>query len=220
MSATVSSSNSFSRSRLCTRAAKSRRVLGSLRSRLWANRLIDKMMLDQPGGGLGLGRRQPKARAELAGNAAAGDRMILVAALGDVVDKGRDIKRAAIVDGADDLARYRVLGGELPALDARQEADGADQVLVHREVVIHVELHHRHDAPEIRDEAAEHARLVHLAQHAFGIARVGQELHEQPIGGRVVARACRRSGGNSSGSGAALRAKTRPDARRRRRTGE
>ena len=29
-------------------------------------------------------------------------------------------------------------------------ADGADQVLVHREVVIHVELHHRHDAAEIR----------------------------------------------------------------------
>ena len=71
-----------------------------------------EMMLDQPGGGLGLGRREAEAGPELAGNAAAGDGMILVTALGDVMDKGRDVKRAAIVDGADDLARYRVLGGE------------------------------------------------------------------------------------------------------------
>ena len=58
-------------------------------------------------------------------------------------------------------------------------------MLVHGEVVIHVEGHHRDDAPEIRDEAPEHARLVHLAQHAFGIARIGQQLEEQAIGRRV-----------------------------------
>jgi len=44
-----------------------------------------------------------------------------------------------------------------------------------------------YDAPEIGDEAAEHARLVHLAQHALRVARVGQEPHEQAVGGRVGA---------------------------------
>ena len=49
-------SRSFSRSRLCTRSAKSRMVLGSFRSRLWANSAHRQMMLDEPGGGLGLRR--------------------------------------------------------------------------------------------------------------------------------------------------------------------
>ena len=147
-----------------------------------------QVMLDQPRGGLGLGRVQAKPRAELAGDPRADDRMILVPSLGDVVNEGGDIERTAIVDGADDLARHRMLGGEAAALDARQKSDGADQVLVHGEVVVHVELHHRDDAPEIRDEAPEHARLVHLAQHAFGIACVGQKAHEQAIGGRVGAK--------------------------------
>ena len=59
---------------------------------------------------------------------------------------------------------------ELAALDLRQNADGADQMLVHRIVMIHVELHHRHDAAELRNEAAEHAGLVHHAQNDFRIA--------------------------------------------------
>ena len=32
--------------------------------------------------------------------------------------------------------------GELAALDRGEDADGADQMLVHRIVMIHVELHH------------------------------------------------------------------------------
>ena len=131
-----------------------------------------EVVLDQPHRRLGLRGVEPEARAQLAGDAGAGDRMILVAALGDVVQERRDIERAPAVDGAHDLARQRVLHGEFAALDVGQQADGADQMLVHREVVIHVELHHRHDAAEIRHEAAEHAGLVHLAQHRFRIARV------------------------------------------------
>ena len=76
---------------------------------------------------------------------------------------------------------------KLAALDVRQEADGADQMLVDREVMIHVELHHRDDAPEIGDEAAEHAGLVHAAQHAFRIAGVGQQPQEQAVRRRIGA---------------------------------
>ncbi len=55
------------------------------------------------------------------------------------------------------------------ALDVDEHADAAQQMLVHRVVVVHVELHHRHDAAEVGDEAAEHAGLVHPPQHDLGV---------------------------------------------------
>src|SRR5262249_2760640 len=103
------------------------------------------------------------------------------------MQEGRDIERAPIVDGAHDLARHRVLDGELSALDPAEKAAAAALMLVHREVMIHVELHHRYHAPEIGNEAAKYASLIHLAQHALRIAGVHKEPHEKPIGGRIVA---------------------------------
>jgi hypothetical protein len=69
-----------------------------------------------------------------------------------------------------------------PLVDIRQHADGTDQVLVDRVVMIHVELHHRDDLAEIWDEPAEHARLVHAAQDERGIARRGQDRQEEAVG--------------------------------------
>ncbi len=57
-------------------------------------------------------------------------------------------------------------------------------MLVHRIVVVHVELHHRHDLAEGADEVAEHAGLVHPPQHDLGVVR-GQDFHEQPVGFRT-----------------------------------
>ena len=62
-----------------------------------------------------------------------------------------------------------VLVAQLALLDPRQQADRADGVLVDRIMVVHVELHLRDDAAEIGHEAAEHAGLVHPAQHRLGI---------------------------------------------------
>ncbi len=67
------------------------------------------------------------------------------------------------------------------ALDARQKSHRADQVLVHRVVVIHVELHLGHDAAEIGNETAEHARLVHGAQAPLRIFPRRQDLEEQAV---------------------------------------
>ena len=53
----------------------------------------------------------------LARDAGAGLRMILVAALGDVVQQHRDEEGAAIVDGADDLGRDRMLKRKFSAFD-------------------------------------------------------------------------------------------------------
>ena len=55
-------------------------------------------------------------------------------------------------------------------------------MLVHRIVVIHVELHHRHDAAERAHELAKHTDLVHPPQHDLGIVLGGEDLEEQPVG--------------------------------------
>ena len=62
-------------------------------------------------------------------------------------------------------------------------------MLVDGEVMVHVELHHRDHAPEIRDEVAEHAGFVHAAQHAFRIVGVGHQPEEQPVRRRIDAQA-------------------------------
>ncbi len=48
-------------------------------------------------------------------------------------------------------------------------------------------MHHGHDAPEFGNEAAEHAHLVHAAQHLLGIILRAQHLHEQAQRLRVLA---------------------------------
>ena len=75
----------------------------------------------------------------------------------------------------------------LAALDLVEHADAAQQMLVHRIVVIHVELHHRHDAAEGADEFAEHAGLVHAPQHGLGVVLRGQDFEEQAVGFLVLA---------------------------------
>ena len=66
-------------------------------------------------------------------------------------------------------------------LDLVEHADASQQMLVHRIVVVHVELHHCHDAAECAHERAEHAGLVHTAKHGFGLVLRGQYLQEQPV---------------------------------------
>ena len=70
-----------------------------------------QVLLDQPDDGFGLRRRQPEARAQLARDARADDRVVLGVALADVVQEGGDKQRAPVLDGADDLGRQRQLVG-------------------------------------------------------------------------------------------------------------
>ena len=49
-----------------------------------------QVIADEPGDGVGFGGGQPETRAELARDARTGDRMVLVAALGDVMQEQRD----------------------------------------------------------------------------------------------------------------------------------
>ena len=135
----------------------------------------------------GFVRRQAPARAQAFGDGRADVGMIAGQALGDVVQQHRAIQHLARLDALDDVGRERMLVLQLAALDGGHIADRADQMLVHRVVVVHVELHQRDDAAEFGHEAAEHAGLVHPPQRALGIAARGQDFQEQPVGLRIVA---------------------------------
>ena len=75
--------------------------------------------------------------------------------------------------------------GQLAAFDPRQQSDRADRMFIDGVVMVHIELHLRDDAAEIGHEAPEHARLVHPAQHGFGVARRREHVEEQRIGARI-----------------------------------
>ena len=114
--------------------------------------------------------------------------MVLDASLGDVVQEQRHVKQRAVPRQyrPHQLARQRDFG-TVAVLDLVEHADAAQEVLVHRIVMIHVELHHRHNASERADELTEDAGLVHAAQHRFGLVLGGQDLQEQTIGLLVFA---------------------------------
>ena len=146
-----------------------------------------QVMAHQPGHGLRLGMAQSQPRTQPAGDALAGHRMAFGPPLGDVVQKGGDVEGAAALQLVHDFRRKRVLLFKFAAVDAGQPADGADEMLIHRVMVIHVELHQRHDAAEFRDEAAQHVGFVELAQGGLRVARIAQQVQEQPVGLRIVA---------------------------------
>ncbi len=98
-------------------------------------------------------------------------RVIAAAALGDVVQQDRKIERRPRQDLVDDVGRQRMVFLQFARLDLRQDADGADRVLVDRVGVIHVVLRLRHDTAEIRHEAAEHAGLVETPERRLRIVR-------------------------------------------------
>ena len=76
---------------------------------------------------------------------------------------------------------------ELPAFNARQQADGADGVLVHSIVVIHVILHLRHHPAKIRDEPAKNPGFIHAPQVDLAFLLAGQHPQEIFIGAFVIA---------------------------------
>ena len=130
---------------------------------------------------------QPQTRRDPAGNLGAEDRMIFGAALADIMQQKRHIQNPAADPGFEDRGGQRQFLDQLAPLDLRQGRDALDDVFIHRIVVIDVELHHRHDGFEFRDEGAQHAQFVHPAQAAFGIAVFQQQIQKDALRlGRVA----------------------------------
>ena len=65
------------------------------------------------------------------------------------------------------------------ALDLAEHADAAQEMLVDRVVMIHLELHHRHHLAEIGHETPEHAAFVHAPQHDLGVVFGGENFAEE-----------------------------------------
>ena len=129
-----------------------------------------QMLFDQPSYAVRIRGRKAEARAQAARDLGSGDRMVLAAALGDIVQEGRHVKRRAMADVGQDFAEQRMVLVEQPGFDLAQHADRAQQMLVDRVMMVHRELHHADDAAEIRNEAAEHARFVHSSERRLGRA--------------------------------------------------
>jgi hypothetical protein len=77
------------------------------------------------------------------------------------VQEDGHIERFALLDAGQQLGGQRMFALAFALVDARQHRNGADQVLVDRVVMVHVELHHRDDLAEFGNEAAENPGLVH-----------------------------------------------------------
>ena len=99
----------------------------------------------------------------------------------------REIERIAHPHRANERAGERQIVDESAALDGGEHADGTDAVLVDRVDVIEVVLGLRHDAPEIRQEAAEHAGLVHHPKNLLRIAPIGEDRAKGAVGLGIVA---------------------------------
>src|SRR3546814_19385994 len=85
--------------------------------------------------------------------------MVTAASLGDVVEQHRAIYDAPRVYLVHDHGRQRMIFLEPVLLDIGEQPDRADRMFVDGIMMIHVELHLRDDAAEIRHEAAEKPRL-------------------------------------------------------------
>ena len=148
-----------------------------------------QMHFDQPGDQLGVGRRHARI-ADKAG-ARCGRRRSSDPRSAPWRCRAGTARHKARCGAAGRIVLTKSLASAnsriLAALDLVEHADAAQQMLVHRIVVIHVELHHRHDAAEGADEFAEHAGLVHPPQHGLGVVLRGQDFEEQPVGFLVLA---------------------------------
>ena len=126
-------------------------------------------MAHQPRNRLGLGGIETEARPKLQRDLGADLAMVAAASLGDVVQQHGDIERRARCNLLEKGGRNRVILLELAALDRREQTNGPDRMLIDSIVMVHVELHLRDNAPEVGNKAAEHTRLIHPAEHRFGM---------------------------------------------------
>jgi hypothetical protein len=141
-----------------------------------------QMLFDQPGDAVRIRGGKAKARAQAARDLGAGDRMVLAAAFGDIVQESGDVERRTMTDVGQDLAEQRMVLVEPPGFDLAQYSDRAQQVLVDGVMMVHRELHHPDHSAEIRNETPEHARFVHASKRRLGRAAGGEDFQKQPVG--------------------------------------
>ena len=146
-----------------------------------------QMMANEPGHRRGIGGGKPEPRTNRFGEGRTHLGMVAGQALRHVVQQYGDIERLARLHPLDEIAHQGKLLPQFAAFHSRNVPDRKQQMLVHRVMVIHVELHQRDDAAEFRHEAAHDAGFVHAPERAFGIAARTEDVEKQPVGLFVIA---------------------------------
>ena len=146
----------------------------------------DKVIANQPDDHLCLSLVQPETRADLGGDLRSDNLMRARVALADVMEKQSEIEDRKIHAPLHDLGRHRQILDQFAADKPVERSDGQDRMLIHRIVVVHVELHQRDDALKLGDKGAENAGLVHPSQRPFRIAAFCQQPHEYAVRFRIT----------------------------------
>ncbi|CAI8208949.1 MAG: Uncharacterised protein [SAR116 cluster bacterium] len=128
-----------------------------------------QMMAHQPAHCFRFFRRQTEVRTQLLRQLGTQNRVITTPPFGDIMQQGGNEKGPPGFDFRHNGAGNRCGFSQLACFDIVQDADHLDGVLVDGKAVIHVKLHHRHDAPEIRQISSQHTAFIHQAQNPFGI---------------------------------------------------
>ncbi len=145
-----------------------------------------KVAAHQPADEIDLLGRQAQTLAGAARGNFAFD-FLIADAFARVMQQHREIERASVDDLRENLRRERVIFLEAAFLDVGDKIDSAQCVLIHGEVVVHIELHLRDDAPELRQEAPEHARFVHQPQRRARMAIRRGDRQERFDRARILA---------------------------------
>ena len=107
--------------------------------------------------------------------------MITAAPFGDIMQKQGDVKFIPQVNLMHRQRRHRRDLRQAAGFDPVQNTHGKDSMLIHRVTVIHIKLHHRDDAAEIRQKFPQKPRIIHQAQHPFWILSAGHHIDEHLV---------------------------------------
>ncbi len=129
-----------------------------------------QVVLHQPDDGLGFFLAQAQTGRDHLGDLCAYDRMVLGPTLSDIVQQQRHIEHAPVDPGGQNVRGDRVFLFHLALFKIGKDRDALDDVLVHRVLVVHVELHQGDHALEFRDELAQYSQFVHPPERTLRIA--------------------------------------------------
>ena len=147
-----------------------------------------QVMLDEPRDEARLVAAHAVLEAERFGVDGAELGVVAAAALRDVVEEPREVRDLGLLEPLHDHAARRELVVEARQREAPQVLDDEQRVRVDGVRMEQVVLHAADDAAERRDIQPEHAVRVHALQRARDALRRAQDVEEQPMVPRVLAK--------------------------------
>ena len=121
-------------------------------------------------------RCQAQSRGNSPRNLGADNGMIFGTPLANIVQQKGRIDHLAIDAFGQDTRGDRQFFDQFAAFDLGQNRYGLDDMLVHRVMMIDIELHHRDDVFKLGDKTAQNTQFIHMPQSAFGVAMVQQKI--------------------------------------------